>query len=109
MYNIKEEGVTLSLSSALIGGFAPIRNQDRNQKVRKQQLCANVHPDSLMEPHLFPSLDDLGHLAPGFGLLLGQRHPGWLILGQGRGGLAPLGGGGLAGEPRSFGLFRDFC
>lgn len=50
------------------------------------------------------SLHDLRHLAPGLGLLLGQRHPGRLILRQrraGRGRRAPLGGRSLAGrEPR---------
>lgn len=47
------------------------------------------HPD--------PSLDNLGHLTPGFGLLLGQCHPRRLVLGERRAGQASLGGDSRSG------------
>lgn len=100
-------------------------SQDRVQQVRKQQKqqlfmckCVLVHPGcqatltpflKFLEPvwacvlnlteNLQPSLDNLGHLTPSFGLLLRQGHPGRLVLGQCWGRQASRGGWGLAGKP----------
>lgn len=70
------------------------------------QLLIRSEPFGYLLSHLGPvyktflnprrSLDYLRHLTPGFGLLLGQGHPGWLILCQSWGRKTSLGRRGLS-------------
>lgn len=87
-------------------------SRDRIQPVRRQQETATLYVQRILvrratlkraiDPDQCrgPSLDNLGHLTPGFGLLLGQRHPGGLVLGQRLGWQASWGGRSVAGKPR---------